>query len=96
MRKVLASQDGSMLPIFLVFVLIVFFITSSAANLTAIALERQRLQSQADQAALADYRNAAFEPGHTTEVERCVDYELPLKLIGLPTTREICVRSAAR
>jgi hypothetical protein len=96
MRKVLASQDGSMLPIFLVFVLIVFFITSSAANLTAITLERQRLQSQADQAALADYRNAIIIPGQTTEVERCFDYELPLKLIGLPTTHEICVRSAAR
>ena len=94
MRKVLASQDGSMLPIFLVFVLIVFFITSSAANLTALTLERQRLQSQADQAALVGYRNA--ELGQTSEVERCVDYELPLKLIGLPTTREICVRSAAR
>ena len=94
MRKVLASEDGSMLPIFLVFVLIVFFVTSSAANLTAITLERQRLQLQADQAALAGYRNA--EPGQTSEVERCVDYELPLKLIGLPTTHEICVRSAAR
>lgn len=96
MRKVIASQEGSMLPIFLVFVLVVFFITSSAANLTAIALERQRLQSQADQAALDDYRNGFFGPGQTTEVERCVAYELPLKLIGLPTTHEICVRSAAR
>ncbi len=96
MRKVLASQDGSMLPIFLVFVLIAFFITSSAANLTAVALERQRLQSQADQAALADSRNVLLAPGQTTEVERCVDYELPLKLIGLPSTHEICVRSAAR
>jgi hypothetical protein len=96
MRKVLASQDGSMLPIFLVFVLIVFFITSSAANLTAITLERQRLQSQADQAALAAYRTTIIAPGQTTEVERCVDYELPLNLIGLPAKHEICVRSAAR
>jgi hypothetical protein len=96
MRKVLASQDGSMLPIFLVFVLLVFFIASSAANLTAVTLERQRLQSQVDQAALQNYRTGVFGLGQTAEAKRCIAYELPIKLIGLPTTHEICARSAAR
>jgi hypothetical protein len=96
MRKVLANQDGSMLPIFLVFVLLVFFIAASAANLTAVTLERQRLQSQVDQVALQNYRTGVFGLGQTAEAQRCVAYELPIKLIGLPTTQEICARSAAR
>lgn len=96
MFKVFARQDGSMLPLFIVFLMIVLWLFASATNLTGLALQRQRLQAIADQEALARYSSGSFLPGQTAEALLCEKFELPIKLIGLPTTHEICVRSAAR
>ena len=85
-----------MLPIFMVFVLIVLSLAVSSANVSAIALQRQRLQAEADQQALGKYQKLGLTLGQTAKAEICSDFELPIKLIGLPATHEICVRSAAR
>jgi hypothetical protein len=94
--KVFARQDGSMLPLFIVFLMIVLWLVASATNLTGITLQRQRLQAQADQKVLTVHANGSFLPNQTSEIAMCEKFELPIKLIGLPTTHEICVRSAAR
>lgn len=91
-----ARQEGSMLPLFMVFLMIVLWLAASATNLTGITFQRQRLQAQADQKVLARYASGSFLPGQTAETFMCKKFELPIKLIGLPTTHEICVRSAAR
>ena len=91
-----ARQDGSMLPLFIVFLMIVLWLAASATNLTGITLQRQRLQAQADQKVLAVHANGSFLPNQTAEIAMCEKFELPIKLIGLPTTHELCVRSAAR
>ena len=96
LRKVIADEAGSMLPLFLVFVLIVLSLAGSAANLSAITLQRQRLQSQADQEVLSDYFNRGLVVGQTAEIQKCSAFELPVKIIGLPVTQRICVQSAAR
>jgi hypothetical protein len=96
LQRVLADEKGSMLPLFLVFVLIVLSLAGSAANLSAISLQKQRLQSQADQEVLSDYLKQGLGLGQTAEREKCFVFELPVKLIGLPATHEICVQSAAR
>lgn len=96
LQRVLADENGSMLPILMVFVFIVLSLAGSAANLSAITLQRQRLQSQADQEALSDYLKQSLGLGQTAETEKCSEFELPVKLIGLPATHEICVQSAAR
>lgn len=96
MFKVFARQDGSMLPLFIVFLMIVLWLFASATNLIGLALQRQRLQALADQEALASYSSGSFMPGQTAETSLCEKFEMPIKLIGLPTTHEICVRSAAR
>lgn len=94
--KEIADERGSMLPIFMVFILIVLCLAGSASNLSAISLQRQRLQSEVDQQALSKYRELGLSFGQTAETEICSDFELPIKLIGLPATHLICVRSAAR
>lgn len=91
-----ARQEGSMLPLFVVFLAIVLWLAASATNVTGITLQRQRLQALADQKVLAIYTAGSFLPGQTAETSMCKKFELPIKLIGLPTTHEICVRSAAR
>ena len=91
-----AKQEGSMLPLFVVFLMIVLWLAASATNLTGATLQRQRLQALADQKALAIYASGTVLPGQTAETTMCEKFELPIKLIGLPTTHEICVRSAAR
>ena len=96
MFKVSARQDGSMLPLFVVFLAIVLWLAASATNLTGITLQRQRLQAQADQKVLAMHATGSFLPGQTAETALCEKFGLPIKLIGLPTTHVICVRSAAR
>jgi len=96
LRRELANDRGSTLLLFMVFLLIVLSLAGSAANLSAIALQRQRLQSQADQEALLRHQTLGLVLGQTAESEKCSDFELPIKLIGLPATHEICVRSAAR
>ena len=96
MFKVFARQDGSMLPLFVVFLAIVLVLAASATNLAGITLQRQRLQALVDQEVLAIYASGSFLPGQTAETSKCKKIELPIKLIGLPTTHEICVRSAAR
>ena len=96
MFKVSARQEGSMLALFAVFLMIVLWLAASATNVTGMTLQRQRLQSLADQRVLAVYAAGSFLPGQTAEVSMCEKFELPVKLIGLPTTHEICVRSAAR
>ncbi len=85
-----------MLPLFIIFLSIVLFLAASASNLTSIALQRQRLQALVDQKVLTMHASGAFLPGQTAESTLCEKFELPLKLIGLPTTHEICVKSAAR
>ena len=96
MCKVFARQDGSMLPLFIIFLSIVLFLAASASNLTSIALQKQRLQALVDQKVLTMHASGAFLPGQTAEKHLCEKFELPIKLIGLPTTHEICVKSAAR
>lgn len=96
LRRVLAEENGSMLPLFLIFVLIVLLLAGSAANLSAISLQKQRLQSQADQEVLSDYLKQGLGLGQTAATEKCFVFELPVKLIGLPAKHEICVQSAAR
>ena len=96
MFKVFARQDGSMLPLSIVFLAIVLVLAASATNLAGITLQRQRLQAFVDQEVLAVYAAGSFLPGQTAEISKCKKFELPIKLIGLPTTHEICVRSAAR
>ena len=85
-----------MLPLFIVFLAIVLVLAASATNLAGITLQRQRLQAFVDQEVLAVYAAGSFLPGQTAEIYKCKKFELPIKLIGLPTTHEICVRSAAR
>jgi uncharacterized membrane protein len=94
--RVFARQEGSMLPLFAVFLAIVLWLAASATNITGITLQRQRLQALADQKVLAIYAAGSFLPGQTAEISMCEKFEMPTKLIGLPTTHEICVRSAAR
>ena len=96
MFKVFARQDGSMLPLFIVFLATVLVLAASATNLAGITLQRQRLQAFVDQEALAMYAAGPFLPGQTAETFKCKKFELPIKLFGLPTTYEICVWSAAR
>lgn len=96
MRRELADQNGSMLPLFVVFVMLLLLLAGSATNLAAIALQTQRLQQEADQTALSNYTALGLEIGQTTLHENCSEFELPLKLIALPATHQICVRSAAR
>ena len=96
MFRAFARQDGSMLPLFVVFLAIVLWLAASATNVTGITLQRQRLQALADQKVLAIYAAGSFLPGQTAETSMCEKFEMPIKLIGLPTTHEICVRSAAR
>ena len=91
-----AREEGSMLALFVVFLMIVLWLAASATNLTGITLQRQRLQALADQEALAVYASGSFLLGQTAETFMCEKFELPIKLIGLPTKHEICVRSAAR
>lgn len=85
-----------MLPLFVVFLAIVLWLAASATNITGITLQRQRLQALADQKVLATYLAGSFLPGQTAEISLCEKFEMPIKLIGLPTTHEICVKSAAR
>lgn len=85
-----------MLPLFLVFLMIVLWLAASATNIGALALQRQRLQSQTDQAAISNYFLQGFVYGQTLELKKCSNFEMPIKLIGLPTEQEICVQSAAR
>lgn len=85
-----------MLPLFIVFLMIVLWLAASATNLTALALQRQRLQAEADQTVLSNYKSNFLGVGETAELERCATFDLPIKLIGLPASHQICVRSAAR
>ncbi len=96
MRKVLADEAGSMLPIFVVFLMAILWLAGSAANFSAIALQSLRLQSQVDQIALSIYESLEYGFGQTSEHQSCSLFELPIKLIGLPATHKICVQSAAR
>lgn len=96
MRARIVSQDGSMLPIFIVFVSLTLFTTASAANVTAVYLETQRLQFQANQSALQKYASQKLSIGETAEVEVCSKFKLPINVIGLPAEHNICARSAAR
>lgn len=91
-----ARQDGSMLPLFVVFLAIVLWLAAAASNVASIALQRQRLQALADQKVLAMFVEGSYRVGQTAETSLCEQYELPMKLIGLPTSHEICVKSAAR
>jgi len=95
-REAPADERGSMLPLFAGFLAIVLWLAASAANLSAIVLQQQRVQSQLDQEALSNHQRLNVAPGQTVELEKCSVFELPIKLIGLPATQKICVRSAAR
>lgn len=91
-----AEERGSMMLLFVAFIAAMLFLTTAAINLGAFALQKQRLQSQADQQALDNFRKQEQLIEGTAVVRLCRPFDPPIKTIGLPNAPEICVRSAAR
>lgn len=82
--------------LFVAFLAAMLFLSASALNLGAFALQKQRLQSQADQQALSNFRNRVQVTDGTAQVLLCKPFKPLINAIGLPSALEICVRSAAR
>jgi Flp pilus assembly protein TadG len=91
-----ADERGSMMLLFVAFTAAIVFLAAAAIDLGAFALQRQRLQSHADQQALESFRNREQLIEGTAIVRICKSFEPAIKIIGLPSALEICVRSAAR
>lgn len=82
--------------LFVAFLAAMLFVSAAALNLGAYTLQKQRLQSQADQRALSNFRNRVQVEDGTAQVLLCEPFKPLINAIGLPDTLEICVRSAAR
>lgn len=91
-----AEERGSMMLLFVAFIAATMFLTAAAIDLAAFGLQKQRLQSEADQQALEQFRDGSGLIAGTAVVQLCKPFEPALKIIGLPNPLEICVRSAAR
>jgi len=92
----IAEERGSMIALFAVFVGSCLALSCLAINAGSAYLFKQRLQSKADQMVLLKYANAGQVAAETEELTLCENWTAPLKVIGLPTTQQICAHSAAR
>jgi hypothetical protein len=91
-----AKDRGSMLPLFIVILATLLVASATIIDAGSLFLFRQHLQSRADQEAIFRFSAGERTSGSTLEVELCQIWNSPLKVLGLPTTQNVCAKSAAR
>jgi hypothetical protein len=91
-----ADERGSSLPLYIGLIAVLLVFASAIVDASSLFLFQQRMQLRADQLVLNEYEHGQRTSGETLEIEECATWQAPLKAIGLPSSQQVCARSAAR
>ncbi len=85
-----------MLPLFIVILATLLVASATIIDAGSLFLFRQHLQVSADQSAISRFSLGERTSESTLELELCELWNSPFKVFGLPSSHEVCAKSAAR